>query len=218
MGLSFAVYGVLAALIAVGCLLLHRQYTRTLWEKALRWRQNIPPPRPLFEALAERIGVIFGYTAKDKIDFEIYEAISYLRNVCALTVGAALTSDRILEQLTVQADRLKPIFAGMLRLIRQNQREEAVRLFTEATDRGTAADFARLLVQWDEIEPHILSETLVSHQKSYREMRQTVQKRRDELISDLIYLPVVLNVMLLFINFIYVGYFIDQRALLDLMF
>jgi uncharacterized protein YneF (UPF0154 family) len=45
----------------------------------------------------------------------------------------------------------------------------------------------------------------------------TVQKRRDETVSDLIYLPVVINVMLVFINFIYVGYFIDQKEMLTIL-
>jgi len=48
--------------------------------------------------------------------------------------------------------------------------------------------------------------------------RQTRQKKRDEMISDLIYFPVIMNVMLILINFIYVAYFIDQRdALLTVM-
>ena len=72
-------------------------------------------------------------------------------------------------------------------------------------------------VQWDEIDPKQVLETLQSHQKSIREARLTIQKRRDETVSDLIYLPVVVNIMLIFINFIYIGYFIDQREMLTVL-
>jgi hypothetical protein len=37
-------------------------------------------------------------------------------------------------------------------------------------------------------------------------------------ISDLIYLPVVVNKLVIFINFIYVAYFIDQKEMLENVF
>ncbi len=42
--------------------------------------------------------------------------------------------------------------------------------------------------------PESYRETLLSHQRSLREMRGSRQKKKDEMISDLIYLPVVMNV------------------------
>jgi len=93
-----------------------------------------------------------------------------------------------------------------------------VQYFSAKVGTPISGDFARLLVQWDDIDPRELLETLLSHQKNIKEVRITTQKRRDEMISDLIYLPAVLNVMLIFINFIYVAYFIDQRDLLTMFF
>jgi len=61
-------------------------------------------------------------------------------------------------------------------------------------------------------------ETLTSYQKAIEQVRLTKQKKWDELISDLIYFPVIMNVMMILINFIYVAYFIDQRnAILTMM-
>ena len=82
-------------------------------------------------------------------------------------------------------------------------------------DTEIGKDFGRLLIQWDELDPGNLLETLLSHQKSIKERRITEMKKRDEMISDLIYLPAVVNVVLIFINFIYVGYFISQRDLFE---
>jgi hypothetical protein len=49
------------------------------------------------------------------------------------------------------------------------------------------------------------------------EVSLTLRKKRDETISDLIYLPVVVNLMIVFINFIYVAYFLDQKEMLTLL-
>ncbi len=112
---------------------------------------------------------------------------------------------------------LAPVYAKTLQMLRQNQKVEAIEYFSIAAGTKISDDFIRLLMQWDDIEPEQLLETLLSHQKSVREARSTVRKRRDELISDLIYLPVVMNVMLVFINFIYIGYYIDQREMLTML-
>jgi hypothetical protein len=101
--------------------------------------------------------------------------------------------------------------------LRKNQKEDAIQSFIETVGSEFSKDFARLLTQWDEIDPRELTETLLSHQKNIREVRLTVQKRRDEMISDLIYLPVVVNVMLVFLNFIYVAYFLEQKQMLTML-
>ena len=81
-----------------------------------------------------------------------------------------------------------------------------------------AGDYGRLLLQWEKLSPSLLMETLISYQKAIEQVRQTKRKKWDELISDLVYFPVIMNVMLILINFIYVAYFIDQRdALLTVM-
>lgn len=153
---------------------------------------------------------------REKMNMEIYEAISFLRNITILGRGSACSSDTMLELLVERKGILAPIYGRMLQMLRQNQPGEAVVYFSEKVNTDIGKDFARLIVQWDAVDPRHLMETLLSHQKNIREVRMTALKRRDEVISDLIYLPVVVNIMLIFINFIYVGYYVDQRELLML--
>jgi hypothetical protein len=47
-----------------------------------------------------------------------------------------------------------------------------------------------------------------------KEMRLTARKKKDELVSDLIYLPVVANILIVFLNFIFVAYFVEQKDML----
>jgi hypothetical protein len=105
----------------------------------------------------------------------------------------------------------------MLRLLRLNKKTDAISYFAEAVNTNAAKEYGRLLIQWDEIDPRELMETLISHQKNMNEVSLTLRKKRDETISDLIYLPVVVNLMIVFINFIYVAYFLDQKEMLTLL-
>ena len=155
---------------------------------------------------------------QEKMDGEIYEDISFLRNLTIMGPGRNAGTDYIIEQLSERRGRLQTIYGRMLHLLRQNQKGEAVQYFSTKVGTPISGDFARLLVQWDDIDPQELMETLLSHQKNIKEVRITKQKQRDEMISDLVYLPVVINVILIFINFIYVAYFIDQRDLLTTFF
>jgi hypothetical protein len=109
---------------------------------------------------------------------------------------------------------LRPIFIKMLNLLRINQPNEAAELFSEMTGTRAGRDFAVLLIKWDQLNPPELVENLLSYEKSMKSIRITAQKRRDEIISELIYFPAVLNILIIFINFIYVAYFIEQKEML----
>lgn len=154
---------------------------------------------------------------KELMDREIQEGISFLRNAIAIGRGKVAGSDPMIEELCGHRGLLSPIYGQMLRLLRHNKKTEAISCFAETVDTDAAKEYGRLLIQWDEIDPRELMETLISHQKNMKEVSLTLRKKRDETISDLIYLPVVVNLMVVFINFIYVAYFLDQKEMLLLL-
>ncbi len=155
---------------------------------------------------------------QDKKDKEIYEAISLLRNMNTINLGIGMSTEAVLEQLADLGGELKETYLEMLSMVRMNKREEAALVFHERIGSKISRDFGRLLIQWDDINPEDLTETLISHQKSIKEIRITEQKRKDEVTSDLIFFPVVVNVIVILINFVYVGYFIQQQEMLTQMF
>jgi hypothetical protein len=154
---------------------------------------------------------------KERMDREIQEGISFLRNAIAIGRGKVAGSDPMIEELCGHRGLLSPIYGQMLRLLRLNKKTDAISYFAEAVNTNAAKEYGRLLIQWDEIDPRELMETLISHQKNMNEVSLTLRKKRDETISDLIYLPVVVNLMIVFINFIYVAYFLDQKEMLTLL-
>lgn len=154
---------------------------------------------------------------QEKIELELSEAISYLRNAVAMGRGNTMSASLVLEELSELKGMLSQAYMKMLQYLRLNEKEKMMEVLYDATEMELGRDLCRLILQWEELSPHLLVETLESHQKNMREVRITKQKKRDELVSDLIYLPVIINVMLVLINFIYIAYFIDQReALLEM--
>jgi hypothetical protein len=153
----------------------------------------------------------------DKVDAEIYEAMALLKNILFTDNKNPGGSDTIIEQLAGYSSLLKPHYFKMLNYLRLNRKEDAIAYFAKEAGTKMSSDFGRLLLQIDEIRPRELEETILSYQKSMREVKITKQKQQDELISDLLYLPVIINVLLIFVNFIYVSYFIEQKTMFGIL-
>lgn len=154
----------------------------------------------------------------DRMEKEIAQGISYLRNAAAMGRGEHMSTELLLSELAASSRVLGDVYYSMANYLRLGDVEAALRIMGEQVKIPVAADYGRLLIQWEKLEPSLLLETLVSYQKAIDQVRLTKQKKKDEVISDLIYFPVIMNVMLILINFIYVAYFIEQRnALLTMM-
>lgn len=148
------------------------------------------------------------------LEREIGEGIALLRTMIAVG-GPFGGSDALLEELVRMDGKLAPAYRSMLRLLRGNETEQAAACFTAAVGTEAAAEYARILLQWDRIRPRELLEALVSQQRSLREKRKSRQMELDAILSDVLYLPVVTGLMLVFLNFIYVAYVFEQQSILD---
>ena len=155
---------------------------------------------------------------EEKIDKEISESISFLRNIIALGSGRRVSSDYIIEQLSQKEGVMQPCYLTMLRFLRIGKLEDAVKVFSDEADTAIGSEFGALLLRWDSLDPLELIEILISYQKGIKEVKGTAQRKRDEMVSEFIYFPVVLNVFIIFINFIVVGYFMEQKEMLRMMF
>lgn len=156
------------------------------------------------------------YIKERKKERELYEGISFLKNMIVIPDNCRVSADAVIESLFEYSDLLRPVYSKMLNYLRMNRKEEALRFFALESGAGLGRDFGRLLLDFDQVPPDKLLETLISYQKTLKEMNLTNLKKKDEMISDLVYLPVVLNVVLIFINFIYIAYFLDQKEMLQM--
>ncbi|MDR3305987.1 MAG: hypothetical protein LBS85_08220 [Clostridiales Family XIII bacterium] len=151
---------------------------------------------------------------RERVDRELFTALGILRNYASVSSGARKTTDAILEQFAGGEGLLRESFAGALRLLRTGRAEEAAAYFTAAANTEMARDFIMLLLEWDQIAPARLKQTIDSFRCAMKEQRTTELLRKTEIMSDIVYLPVVACVLVVFMNFIFVAYFIEQKDLL----
>ena len=189
------------------------------WKKYRRFKKIISPIlRPIYNKKEIFISWLKNKKNNERVvEKEIYEAISYLRNITAIGKGKEIGIDYVVQQLSENEGILKAAYINMLRYLRVNNKVMAEKSFIEFSKTEISKDFVRLLLQWEEINPEQLIETLISHQKSLKEVRITRLQKHDESISNIIYLPVVLNVVLLFLNFIYIGFFLEQKEMFEII-
>jgi hypothetical protein len=154
----------------------------------------------------------------ERADREIFEAIGAARNIIASSDGTQIPADALFEQFARTEGDLAPAFRKALDLLRVNRKDEMARRFAAEVGTPMAADFIRILARWDDVSPEKLSSTLLSYQSAIKEARTTALKRRNEMYSDLVYFPAVLNVLVVLMNFIFVSYYIEQRDLFETLF
>jgi hypothetical protein len=155
---------------------------------------------------------------KEKIDREIFDAIGFIRNIIAARKGDRIPADLLLEQLAQTEGVLRPAYLKALSLLRVNRKTEMVTSFSQMAGTGMARDFIRIIVKWDDVSSDKLASTLLSYQNTMKEIRTTDMKRKNELYSDMVFFPVMVNVLAVFMNFIFVAYFVEQKDLLKQLF
>ena len=156
-----------------------------------------------------------GILSAGHIKKEMSEGTALMRNRIASCEGTKLTTDVMLEELMAESDVLKYPYARMLSLLRTEERGRAVNEFAGLVRDKDAEGYARMIIMLDDMEPSDVYESVVSFQKSMKEERITEIKKRDEAISDILYIPVVFNLLLVFFNFLYIAYFMQQKDMLE---
>ena len=119
----------------------------------------------------------------------------------------------IIEHIASYSKELKKPFEYLLYYLRLNQKEEAAAAFERESGSKSGKEYADILIKMDSINPADLKENISLLRRRLREESITREKNKNEVISDLIYIPVLANVMLIFINFIYISYYAEQREI-----
>ncbi len=152
-----------------------------------------------------------------KVDHEIFNGLGYLRNRIMSSDVSKINTDNMIEELLINADVLRPAYLNMLSFVRVDDRKRAAEVFNEMAHSDNSREYARILIQLDEMAPEEMYDSLRAFQKTIGESKVTRLKKRDEAVSDLLYLPVVLNLVIIFFNFIYIAYFIQQKDMLKML-
>ena len=97
--------------------------------------------------------------------------------------------------------------------------EEVSGVLEDVLARVKNADSAdAILAAWEDVCPGDLANTIDIYRSALTGARYTRLRRRDEIISDIVYIPVVINCAAVLLNFLYIAYFLEQKELLSLFF
>jgi hypothetical protein len=210
---DYYIYAMVVAIVSAGALLLSPRVNMRSLLKTGRMKRLAVTAREGLSASRFR-----ERRRREQADREIFDAIGFVRNIIAARKDARIPADLLLEQLAQSEGALKPAYLKALSLLRVNRKTEMIASFSEMAGSGAARDFIRIIVQWDDVSPEKLSSTLLSYRNTMKEMRTTELKRKNEVYSDAVFFPVVVNVLAVFMNFIFIAYFIEQKELLTQLF
>ncbi|MCF0150506.1 MAG: hypothetical protein HUJ80_03755 [Firmicutes bacterium] len=154
---------------------------------------------------------------QEKMEKELAESLAYIKNLVVLGRGRSISAELLLTELADATSVLSSIYLNMASWLSLNEKEAAAKCFSDSFDTGYAVEIGRFLAGWEDICPQELLPAVELYQSALREERQTRQSQKDEMISDLIYFPVVMNCMAVLLNFIYVVYFLSQKEALGLL-
>jgi hypothetical protein len=155
---------------------------------------------------------------REAMQRDLAESLSYIKNLVVIGRGENMSAQLLLEELSELSKDLGPVFLSMARCVQLFDKETAAQQLFEALPFSYAKDIGEFLAGWEDVPPSDLLNTVEVYRSALREDRLTRQKRRDEMVSDLVYFPVVVNAMAVLLNFIYVAYFIQQRDALSILF
>ena len=155
---------------------------------------------------------------KAKLDKELLQALSYIRNNIILGSESGISSEILMQELAEISDGLRPAFLTMGQYLHINDKENAAEVLYKYFGNGFSKDLGRVLSGWEDIPPEDLLETIEIYVDTLREENLERKRQNDEIISDIIYFPVVMNAMLVMYDFVYVAYFIEQQKLFEQLF
>lgn len=183
-------------------------------------KKNVFKRLKRYEELAvKKIGTlrVFENIQSEKVEREIYEALSDIRNM-TFSGHANIGIDTVISRLAERDGILRNTYIKMLSLIRTGRADQAETLMQDTVKSEVGKQFAALLMAWEYTSPEKLEEIIISYRRNIQEAYITRRKKRDEVISDLLYFPATMNVFLIFINFIYISYFTSQKEMLSILF
>ncbi len=150
---------------------------------------------------------------KAAVEKEIYQSAALLENIIILQKESPKGAAYIIEQIAAYSSVLRKPFESMMYYVRLNQKEAAVNAFEAEAGTAATREYANILIRMDSIAPSELRENVSMLRKRLKEEAITREKKKNETISDLIYIPVLANVMVIFVNFIYISYYAEQKEL-----
>lgn len=145
-----------------------------------------------------------------KKDEEIYKAVSQLKNLVVVQRDNPMSADFLIEQLAKFTKITKLTFSRTLAMMQEGRMNDAADYFKSETGSKLGAEFANILLKLDQLNPYELEEQLTIIQGSVLDERVTEQMKQQELISNLLFIPIVATAIVILLNFVIITVWLDS--------
>lgn len=173
-------------------------------------------PRNTFLGVKTPLFLLVGFARTNylnSVELELFSILTVLKNLIITCKDKPLSAENIITNIIDFSKLTKPHFTEFLSLYRLGKTELAFKYFKNEIGTKLGEDFASILIKLDEIDPAELIDQLELYQSAIRDRCMTEKIKKDKLISDLAFVPVVGIIFLILLNFVAISLFIDAISM-----
>lgn len=148
----------------------------------------------------------------EKLDDEIYKSCVLLKNLAIVQKDKPWGAEYIYTQLIEHSKELRPMFADMIMQHRLGNDEKAFEIMSERIGTKTGKEFVQILSNLDSLNPSDMVEQLAIFQDALQERKLTLEMKKAETRSNIVYLATTLTMLILIVNFAMLVIFMDAMA------
>ena len=141
---------------------------------------------------------------------DLFNVLSQLKNLILARKDEPPRSDFVLIQMRKFTNKVGAIFDRMITLWDMDRRDEAIELLNKKIPSEMAKNLGDVLIKVDQLKPFELRTQIEVLQFSFKKERETLQLKKKEIQSYLVYLFVSFSLFFVLLNFLNVVYIIDM--------
>ena len=146
---------------------------------------------------------------QQKVDKELSKLLTILKNLAIASEQKPLSAETVISILVKFSSRTRNLFVEYQALYRLNRLDEAYELFKKYTNSRLGETFVSIISKLDFINPSELVNQIAAAQEAARESIVTKRISSDKAISDLAFIPILLQIVAILLNFAAIVMVID---------
>lgn len=152
---------------------------------------------------------------KVRIDREHLNAMTQLKNLCIAQEENRVGGDYLIEQLFKNSDVTKPAYTKLLGYWRMGQTRAGCEAFGQMLDTKISRELANIFEKIDALDHRAVIDQIIIYQSFIREERMTRHEKRQEILSYILYAPVVASAFMIILNFMVIVIWLDTMDMIQ---
>ena len=166
--------------------------------------------RTLFYLLVELVSK----SRAKELEEELYQSVSYLKNLSIAQKNRSLSADSVLESLGENSKKLKTVYAMTLQGYRQGDRQNSLRKLAAVIGTKSASTFTQILDKMDKVNPGEITLQIEALHETMTEERFTKGLEEAEGKGNILFVLTTICAFVCLINFLVATILTDALEML----